>query len=234
MGKKAASKTKPRRRAAAVQSVADGDPLHLTDSQQQLVEKIHARGVAGLSKADREQIERWGPVFVAAFPKVRYLECAGRQSRTVIDQGKRHDLPYTTTGKSIDLRKQIRWVHDFLARHGQALNSKSSIEDDAFAEADTQLKRDIALEGLRQRRLANEEREINIQKKRGELVPVEPVQEFWADAGQRMQQAIASFRGSGSVAKSAVLKRLNDMLDDLDRMAEEKFGGSDSDTDRAA
>ncbi len=234
MGKKAASKAKPRGRGTATVQPLDGDPLRLSESQQSLVAKIQAKGLAGLTKSEREQIELYGPVLIAAFPKVRYLECAGRQSRTVIDQTKRHELPYPSTGKAVDLRRFIRWAHDFLARHGQALNSRASVDDEAFAAADAKLKQQIAEAVLEQRQLANQEKKINIQKKLHELVPVQPVQEFWAEAGGRMQQMVNAYRGSGSVTKASVIKRMNDLLDDLDRMAEEKFGSGGDDTDRAA
>lgn len=207
----------------------------LSPEQAALVNLIRAKGIRGVPLEQRNPLLLFGPVYLAACPKKEYLAACGRPNRTVIDQGQRYELPYKTDVKAIDLRAVIRWVHDFLARNGKSLNSQKSVEEEAFDVADNALKKEMAEECIRQKQLANTEKEINIKKKLGELFPFMLFEEWRAEASRLFSSSInAAFGGQGMITKAEALERMNDLLEDFNRLAEEKFGDGGKDSQTAA
>lgn len=72
-----------------------------------------SREVAALRRIEKERDNKLREQYYRDVPKAMWREWSGRQAKVINEQAHRYGLPLE--GKSIDLRKLARCLHDFLA-----------------------------------------------------------------------------------------------------------------------
>lgn len=169
---------------AAVRAVSPRPPSASERAERAVVNaaiaKIQSGGkptsgeLAALKRFEKAQEEERRWQYLRSTPKRVYMELSGRSARVLIDQARRHGLPYPTGQRSpVDLTQVIRWLHDLLAEHGQRLSAPPT-DDPLLAGSNSP-----ALERYRLARAAREE--LELAARRGELLDVDELL-TWYDA----------------------------------------------------
>lgn len=94
-------------------------------------EPLSRREKTALQRVQNEQRDKIMEELIKEFPKTRYAQLAGRNTRHLHDQARRYGVPVNT--QKIDLERVIRWVHDMLADRGQRLFVTGEDEDPLLA-----------------------------------------------------------------------------------------------------
>lgn len=178
---------------------------------------------AALKRFERAQEEERRWEYLRTTPKRDYMAMSGRSARVLIDQARRHGLPYPTGSREpVDLTAVIRWLHDLLSTHGQRLSAPET-DDPMMAGASSP-----ALERYREERakLARLER----LQKEGQLLPREAVHEALVRIAAILRSAGEILgREHGPEAQDV----LNEALDDAQREIDRSFGEREGEGDVA-
>lgn len=98
-----------------------------------------------------------------------YVKLCNRNHRALQDQNATYGTP-VPTGAPINIPKLLAWFHNFLATHGPKLKAIADSKDRKAALEEQKLEQEVAL--IRSRMV---DLEISIQKKQGNVVPIEEV-----------------------------------------------------------
>lgn len=89
---------------------------------------------AALKRVDRADEEDRRIEYYQTVPKKHYIQMSGRQARVLNDQADRYG--FALRGRTVDLFKVIRQVHDFLADNAKILSKERNSSGDDLAETD--------------------------------------------------------------------------------------------------
>lgn len=190
-------------------------------------QKLAAREIAALKRFEREQLERYGPAYLAAMPKGDYARISGRQSKQLIEAADRYGLPYRTEDKTVDVARMLRWFHDFLAQNAAEL-AASAGDDPVLQLASGKLKDEYVREKILGVRLDNQRKETENAKAVDECLPVEPMRQllnFVADRMRRTRERLS--RKLDGEARDVADRAYVDMIDDVEKYISSRFNASD-------
>lgn len=194
----------------------------------------NARETAALKKFEREQLDRWGSLYISAMPKGDYARMSGRQSKQLIEAADNYGLPYRPDSKTVDVGRMLRWFHDFLAANAGMLAGGSS--DDAILHlASKELKDEFVRVRINEKNIDTERKRIELAHLADNYVPIEPLRQYHNElAGliKRLRMKFAKrFEGQ---EKEFVERSFEDLNSEFDQLAESHFNdGNATDIDTA-
>lgn len=189
----------------------------------ELGEELNHREVSALKKFEREQLDRYGPQYLAAMPKGDYAQLSGRQPKQLIEAADRYGLPYRPNEKTVDVGRVLRWFHDFLAANAGLLSGGD--EDDQILHlASKELKDEFVRKRI-------EEKAVDIARKEHELaqlhesyLPIEPIRQCHNDLAGLIRamrmKLVKRFTGED---KEFIELAFDDLLNDYELLAESHF-----------
>lgn len=194
---------------------------------------LSTRELSAVKKFEREQLQLYGPQYLAAVPKGDYAHIVGRQPKQLIEAADRYGLPYKPHTRTVDVGRLLRWFHDFLAANSDVLVSGNA--DDAILQLAS---KDLKDEFVRKR---IEEKDVDIRRKQHELaqlnesyLPIEPIRHYHNEAAtliRALRMKLAKrFEGDD---KEFVEIAFDDLFVDYERLADAHFNAID-DTEHAA
>lgn len=195
-------------------------------------ETLNHREVAAPKKFEREQLDRYGPQYLATMPKGAYAQLSGRQPKQLIEAADRYGLPYRPNEKTVDVGRVLRWFHDFLAANAGLLTGSGDDEDQILHLASKELKDEYVRKRI-------DEKAVDIERKKHELaqlhenyLPIEPIRQTHNDLAElirSMRMKLAKrFTGDD---KEFVEQAFDDLISDYERTAEYRFNESGHDPD---
>jgi hypothetical protein len=173
---------------------------------------------AALKRREREleETRRWQ--YYATIPQKHWRQMSGRQAKVINEQATTYGIPFS--GPTVNLPDVVRGFHDFLARNARRLRE---IDDEMMlGDPDSP-----ALERFREAK-ANLA-ELDLQKRKGELVPRDEIREGLGRFAARIRGAGDLLeRQFGPEAAEILREALDDCTLELDRSFED---GADGQTD---
>ncbi len=156
-----------------------------------------------------------------SMPKRDWSEMSGRRNQVLDEQTKRWGIPLK--GRTLSLPAIAKWLHDFLAEHGQQLAVLRDIGDDNGEGANAKTRK-LEADAVLQKQKA-ELAKLDLAERRGELVPRDEIHAglarlsaFIRGAGERLQQEY------GTNAQEI----LDEALEDFSREIEASVGSADN------
>lgn len=170
------------------------------------------------------QRTKYGEQYLAAIPKKDISRFTGRQPRTLIDWAQRYGIPYDRHSREIDGRKWFAFLADLLAEKGRILFTERSAEDDLLHLATGPLKDELVRRLIEKNEIANESARIDLERKRGTLVPVGPLADFHAQAAGMIARLSEVCGRRDMIPGYEVQQMVADLADDIGELAKSMFG----------
>jgi len=178
---------------------------------------------AALRRYEKQQEEQRRWQYYESIPQKHWRMMSGRQTKVLQEQAERYGIPFG--GRTVDLSKVVRALHDFLAANARRL----ATDDDELLNADVS---SPALERYRDERallarLDRLEREQTLVPRHQVRDGLERIASILRAAGDQLQRE----HGAGA------LELLSDALDDAQREIQRLFptdGGATSSSDATA
>lgn len=189
------------------------------DARQAQTALLKKRGHDQPSAREREALRRWErdreelyrTYYLSSIPKGVYITMAGRQRRTVNEQGVRYGLPIT--GRTINLPDFIRSVHDFLARNKRALARHGDPDGNGVEQATTIAERLQLAKATRE--------EIKLRMELGELVRAAAIHEHLEKISGSLRRAAELIQSKGDKASFEILdEALNEIVTTIETMTD--------------
>ena len=176
-------------------------------------EKPTAREQSALKRYEKQQEEQRRWAYYESIPQKHWRQMSGRQTKVLQEQAERYGLPFG--GRTVDLPKLVRSLHDFLAANARRLSS----DDDDLLHADVS---SPALERYREERalmarLDRLEREQTLVPRHAVRNGLERIAVILRTAGDQLQ------REYGAEA----MELLHEALDDAQREIDQLFPTTD-------
>lgn len=117
---------------------------------------------------------------IRACPKKLYTQLTGRQSKVLLEQADRHQLPLH--GNTVDLAAVLRRFHDILADNRHLIGKAQPSDDDLLEGPPSDAQE-------RYRRLRGDLLEIELAERRRQLIPREDVSNIFVQLADILRQA---------------------------------------------
>jgi len=160
-----------------------------------------------LRQFEQDRIDQYGPVYCEAVPKKVYCDWSGRQTKVLHGQADRYGAPLR--GRTINLPRLVRWLHEFLAENAKVLSIVLDEDDPLNDDPEWRSK----CYEMRYRLM-----QVDYAERRGDLVPREYVHELlgrWAVVLSGLGARLSKLFGEDAV------KLLNETLDDCAAIADD-------------
>jgi hypothetical protein len=200
--------------------MSPADKSHLLDADRELIasglrkrqrsEALTAKEIAAIRRFEqaREEADRWR--YYASVPKRHYAQLSGRQTKTLNEQASRYGVPIH--GSLIDLGQVIRWLHDFLAKHGRKLLAEDT--DPLMGGGNSPALEEYRREKAKLARLDRQQREETLVDRETAHLAFQRVASLLQQAGEALQKEFGPDAG----------KILNETLRNCQREVDSVFG----------
>ncbi len=203
---------------AAQAKLQTGDPLSKAEHR-------------ALSEWEREQTRRYGSRYVAAMPKADFLGGAGLSSKVCIEWRERHGFPYPEEKNAgVNLFEIIRHLWREVTGKPNSADGIPDSDDVLLSGVPDAVKIELVKEKTRGQRIANELRQIELERAREQYVPLAPIMAAHNELAERIrvtrERLARRFDGR---QKDEIERAFDDLIDDYQRAIANQFDDGDPD-----
>lgn len=198
--------------------------------------KIQQGQTASLSRAEkgalatyeRMQLETYGLRYFRRMPKADAIDHLGSSSKVVTDNRERRGFPWPTGRRDpVDVQSILRWLWRYFLETEPATHAADA-DGDLLRMASDELKDELIRERIEERKIANEQRRVELAALIGSYRPAEMYETLLGEMAEviRRKRLELGKRLDGHVGE-VVDRAFDDLADTFERIIEESLGDGD-------
>lgn len=189
-----------------------------------------------LARFEQQQTRTHGVRYVRAMPKGDFLDLFGGSSKVYIEWRTRYGFPWPESAGTVDVLEVGRWYRRQFVDGGQKVPTTASEDDILLSGASQELKDEFIRERIKEKRITNQQKAIELEIERRSYVPLAPIIEAHNELAERIRKTRESLaRQFDGQARERVELAFDDMIADYVQDLETHFGdGSPDENEDAA